>query len=148
MLLWHKLTRRKIKIMLDPIADMLTRIRNAQRAGHATVSVPFSKLKLGIAKILKDQGFIASVSEDRSGKFAALKLTLGYESSSNTRRIPVISGIRRVSRQGQRVYVKRSDIRRVKNGYGISIVSTSKGLMTGEAARKSGLGGEIVCEVW
>ncbi len=134
--------------MLDPISDMLTRIRNAQRAGHANVIVPFSKLKMSIAKILKERGFIDSVKKETLGSFDNLNINLRYEQPSRTSRIGAISGIKRVSRQGQRIYVKKEAIRRVKNGYGISIISTSKGLMTDDQARKSGLGGEIICEVW
>ncbi len=134
--------------MLDPISDMLTRIRNAQRAGHANVSVPFSKLKMGIAKILAERGFIDSVKKETIGSFDNLNLTLRYQQQSRTNRTGAISGIKRVSRQGQRIYAKKEAIRRVKNGYGISIVSTSKGLLTDDQARKSGLGGEVICEVW
>jgi len=134
--------------MLDPIADMLTRIRNAQNAGHQEVVVPFSKLKMAIAKILEENGFIISLKKDASGKFPALAIGLKYDVVSNTQKDPAIREIKRVSKQGQRIYTKKTDIRQVKSGYGISIISTSKGLMTGEKARKSGLGGEIICEVW
>ncbi|KKQ46050.1 MAG: 30S ribosomal protein S8 [Candidatus Moranbacteria bacterium GW2011_GWC2_37_8] len=134
--------------MLDPIADMLTRIRNAQMVKHKEVSVPFSKLKLSIAKILEQRNFIESVKKDEEGTFPVLKITLKYEVVSNTEKNPAIREIKRVSRQGQRIYVKKTDIKRVKNGYGISIVSTSKGMMTGDKAQKMGLGGEIICEVW
>jgi len=134
--------------MLDPIADMLTRIRNAQRAKHSEVLVPFSKLKLSVAEILQQRNFIESVRKETEGKFPVLKLVLKYDVVSNTEKNPAIREIKRVSRQGQRIYVKKTDIKRVKNGYGISIVSTSKGIMTGDKARKIGLGGEIICEVW
>lgn len=135
--------------MLDPIADMLTRIRNAQMVKHKEVSVPFSKLKLSIAKILEQRNFIESVKkEEVEGSFPILKIVLKYEVVSNTEKNPAIREIKRVSRQGQRIYVKKTDIKRVKNGYGISIVSTSKGMMTGDKAQKAGLGGEIICEVW
>ena len=134
--------------MLDPIADMLTRIRNAQRAGHKEVLVPFSKLKMSIAKILQKRNFIDSVQKDVQGNFPALKMVLKYEVVSNVEKNPAIREIKRVSRQGQRIYVKKDGIQRVKNGYGISIISTSKGVMTGDEARRGGLGGEIICEVW
>jgi small subunit ribosomal protein S8 len=134
--------------MLDPIADMLTRIRNAQMVKHKEVSVPFSKLKLSIAKILEQRSFIESVTKEMGETFPILKIVLKYEVVSNTEKNPAIREIKRVSRQGQRIYVKKTDIKRVKNGYGISIVSTSKGMMTGDKAKKMGLGGEIICEVW
>jgi len=134
--------------MLDPIADMLTRIRNAQNAGRQEVVVPFSKLKMAIAKILEENGFIASLKKDTSGKFSALLIGLKYDVVSNTQKDPAIREIKRISKQGQRMYTKKSEIKQVKSGYGIAIISTSKGLMTGEKARKSGLGGEIICEVW
>lgn len=134
--------------MLDPIADMLTRIRNAQRAGHKEVTIPFSKLKMSIAKILEENNFIDSVSKDETNKFPLIKVVLRYDQVSNTQKDPAIREIKRISKEGQRIYVKKTDIRRVKNGYGISIISTSRGVMTGDSARKSGLGGEIICEVW
>ena len=134
--------------MLDPIADMLTRIRNAQRAKHKVVSVPFSKLKYSIAQILQQRNFIQSVRKEDGEKFPVLNVELKYEIISNTEKNPAIQEIKRVSRQGQRIYVKKADIKRIKNGYGISIISTSKGIMTGESARKLGLGGELICEVW
>lgn len=134
--------------MLDPIADMLTRIRNAQMVKHKEVSVPFSKLKLSIAKILEQRNFIESVKKEMGETFPVLKIVLKYEVVSNTEKNPAIREIKRVSRQGQRIYVKKTDIKRVKNGYGISIISTSRGMMTGDKAKKMGLGGEIICEVW
>jgi small subunit ribosomal protein S8 len=134
--------------MLDPIADMLTRIRNAQMVGRREVTIPFSKLKLSIAQILQQRNFIESVRKETSGTFPELKIVLKYEVVSNTEKNPAIREIKRVSRQGQRIYVKKTDIKRVKNGYGISIVSTSKGMMTGDKAQKMGLGGEVICELW
>jgi small subunit ribosomal protein S8 len=134
--------------MLDPIADMLTRIRNAQMVKHKEVSVPFSKLKLSIAKILEQRNFIESVKKEMGETFPVLKIVLKYEVVSNTEKNPAIREIKRVSRQGQRIYVKKTDIKRVKNGYGISVISTSQGMMTGDKAKKLGLGGEIICEVW
>jgi len=134
--------------MLDPIADMLTRIRNAQRAGHKEVSVPFSKLKLSIAKILEQRHFIESAKEETEGDFSVIKIALRYDIVSNTEKNPAIREIKRISRQGQRIYAKKTDMKRVKNGYGISIVSTSKGIMPGDKAQKMGIGGEVICEVW
>lgn len=134
--------------MLDPIADMLTRIRNAQRAGHKEVVIPFSKLKLSIAKILEESNFIELATKEKGEKFDSLKIVLKYEKLSNTEKVPAISEIKRISKEGQRRYVKKTDIKRVKNGYGIAVISTSKGLMTNEDARRKGFGGEVICEVW
>jgi small subunit ribosomal protein S8 len=136
--------------MLDPIADMLTRIRNAQRAGLKEVRMPFSKLKMSIAKILEERGFIELAIKENVAESAmsVLKIVLKYEKISNTQNDPAIREINRISHQGQRIYIKKTGIKRVKNGYGISIISTSKGIMPGDKARKMGLGGEIICEVW
>lgn len=136
--------------MLDPIADMLTRIRNAQRAGRKTVSVPASKLKFAIAETLLSRGFIGAVEKqrDETGKKESLEITLKYVERSLLRRDPAIIGIRRISKEGCRVYAKKGEIRKVKNGYGLAIVSTSKGVMSGEEAHAKGLGGEYICEVW
>lgn len=134
--------------MLDTISDMLTRIRNAQMAGHKEVDMPFSKLKLAIAKILEEKNFIESVSKEGEDIAMKVHIELKYENISNNKKVPVIRGIRRVSREGQRIYVKKNEIKSVKSGYGISVVSTSHGVMTGEDARKKGLGGEVICEVW
>jgi len=134
--------------MLDTISDMLTRIRNAQMAGHKEVAMPFSKLKLAIAKILEEKNFIESVSKEGDGTVPKVVVRLKYENISNNKKVPVIQGIKRVSREGQRIYVKKNEIKTVKSGYGISVVSTSKGVMTGDDARKRGLGGEVICEVW
>ncbi len=134
--------------MLDPIADMLTRIRNAQAAGHPVVSVRASKLKQVVADILKQEGFIENVEvggEDRRGE---LVIRLKYTAVSPTRKDPAISEIVRVSKEGRRVYVKRHDIRKIKNGYGLAILSTSQGVMTGTEAYRRGLGGEYICKVW
>jgi small subunit ribosomal protein S8 len=111
--------------------------------------VPFSKLKLSIAKILQERNFVESVEEETGAStLPALKIVLKYDKVSNTQKDPAIREIKRVSRQGQRIYVKKTGIKRVKNGYGISIVSTSKGIMPGDKAQKMGLGGEVICEVW
>ncbi len=134
--------------MLDPIADMLTRLRNAQRAGHATVKIPASRLKLAIAEILEKRGFILRVEKVEEASRPFLLITLRYVEQGPTRRVSAIRNIRRVSRQGQRIYVRHEDIRKVKNGYGLAVISTSKGVMAGEEAYRQGLGGEYLCEVW
>ncbi len=137
--------------MLDPISDMLTRIRNAQKAGHSEVVFPFSNLKLAIAKILEKEGFSESVEmikKDEENKFNRIKIVLKYEKIGNNKQTPVISEVKRISKEGKRIYLKKEDIKKVKNGFGISIISTSKGIMTGREARKLGLGGEYICEIW
>lgn len=134
--------------MLDPISDMLTRIRNAQMANHSEVVIPASRLKLSIARILEKKNFIERVEAVRMKGHEALRVVLRYETVSRTKRKPAISGIDRMSRQGQRIYVGKALIRPVKSGYGITILSTSKGVMTGDEARRIGVGGEMICKVW
>jgi len=136
--------------MLDPIAEMLTRLRNAQMAGHKEVEMSASKLKLAIAKILEREGFVEDVIQlkDSDSNFDKLKVVLKYYKKSNTEKLPAIKGLRRISKEGQRIYVGKSDIRKVKNGYGIGIISTSKGIMTDQESKMQGLGGEYICEVW
>ena len=128
--------------MSDPIADMLTRIRNAQMVGHAEVSMPCSKLKVSIAKVLKDEGYIEdyAVGEDKPMKL--LRIGLKYYAGR-----PVIERLERVSKPGLRVYKGRDDIPRVMNGLGVAIVSTSRGVMTDRKARADGVGGEVLCIV-
>ncbi|HLA15570.1 MAG TPA: 30S ribosomal protein S8 [Candidatus Limnocylindrales bacterium] len=128
----------------DPIADMLTRIRNASRARHTEVIVPASRVKREIARILVAEGFIADFSEDRDGTLAILRLRLKYVDG----KVPVVSGLRRISKPGLRVYAKKTDIPRVLGGLGIVIVSTSQGIMTGSQARRADLGGEVLAYVW
>jgi small subunit ribosomal protein S8 len=130
--------------MSDPIADMLTRIRNGSRARHAEVLVPASRTKREIARILQDEGFIAGVQETRDGVHATLHITLKYVGG----KAPVVSGLKRISKPGLRVYAGKTDIPRVLGGLGIVIVSTSQGIMTGAQARKSQLGGEVLAYVW
>ena len=133
----------------DPIADMLTRVRNAVMAGQAMTAMPSSKMKAAIAKILKEEGFIKDyeiVDGERPG-YKVLRIRLKYVGERRTRR-PVLTGLQRVSRPGRRVYTGKRDIPWVLSGMGISIVSTPKGMMTGQKARKMGIGGEIVCKVW
>lgn len=130
-------------MMTDPIADMLTRIRNASLARHDRTEVPASKLKASIAKILKDEGFIADV---RQSEGDARKLTIVLKYGRD--RASAIDGVRRVSRPGRRVYVSHDEIPRVFSGLGISILSTSRGLMSDRDARRLKVGGELLCEVW
>ena len=128
--------------MSDPIADMLTRIRNAQMVGHVEANMPCSKLKVSIAQVLKDEGYIEDfMVREHDGKFA-LEIALKYYAGE-----PVIEKIERVSRPGLRIYKGRDDIPRVMNGLGIAIVSTSKGVMTDRKARATGIGGEVLCIV-
>src|SRR5512134_1041763 len=135
--------------VMDPIADMLTRIRNAVMAGHSTVALPSSKLKLEIAKILKDEGFLDGfeVAEAENSVQKVLRLKIKYVGERRERR-PVISGIERVSKPGRRIYTKKQDIPWVLSGIGVAILSTPKGVMTGARARQLGVGGEILCKVW
>lgn len=128
---------------------MLTSIRNAQRAGHESVTFPSSRLKLSIARILERKGFVEKVEEISENEIAPLlRVNLRYHRLSPTELDPAIRGIRRVSRLGQRRYVHRNEIRKVKNGYGFAIISTPKGVMTGSEAYHAGLGGEYICDVW
>jgi len=128
----------------DPIADMLTRVRNASRARHTEVIVPASRTKREIARILVEEGFIADVREVRDGPGQVLHLELKYVDG----KVPVVSGLKRISKPGLRVYARKTDIPRVLGGLGIVIVSTSRGIMTGSQARKAELGGEILAYVW
>lgn len=128
----------------DPIADMLTRIRNANIVSHPEVQMPSSKLKLELAKVLKEEGYITEYEEKEVGKFKVLVITLKYDERNK----PVISNLKRISKTGLRVYSKAKDLPQVFGGLGIAIISTSKGLMTDRKARKENLGGEVVCYVW
>jgi len=133
----------------DPIADMLTRIRNAVMSGHALVAMPSSKIKIEIAKIMKDEGYLEGF-ELVEGELAiqkVLRLKIKYVGERRERR-PVISGIERVSTPGRRIYTKKQNIPWVLSGIGVAIVSTPKGVMTGVRARQLGVGGEILCKVW
>ena len=133
----------------DPIADMLTRIRNAQMAGHAAVAMPSSNIKKEIARILKEEGFIDNfeVIEGEKPSQTTLQIKIKYAGERRSRK-PVITGIERVSRPGRRVYTRHDEIPWVLSGMGISILSTPKGVMTGQRARQEGVGGEILCKVW
>ncbi len=134
--------------MLDPISEMFTRIRNAQMARKKEVFVSASRMKLSIAKILEFRGFVNAVQQITLEGRPYLKIVLRYIERTRTNREPAIREICMMSRQGQRVYIKSKEIRKVKNGYGVAIISTPKGLMAGEEAYKKGLGGEYVGQVW
>ena len=128
----------------DPIADMLTRIRNANIVSHPEVEMPSSKLKVELAKVLKEEGYITDYYEKEIGKFKVLVITLKYDETNK----PVISNLKRISKTGLRVYSKAKGLPQVFGGLGIAIISTSKGLMTDRKARKENLGGEVLCYVW
>lgn len=131
--------------MTDPIADMLTRIRNANIAKHDTVDVPSSKMKLAIAKILLDEGYIKSYELVENGKFNDIRITLKYGASKNEK---IISGLQRISKPGLRVYANKEELPKVLGGLGVAIISTNKGVITDKEARKLGVGGEVLCFVW
>jgi small subunit ribosomal protein S8 len=133
--------------MTDPIADFLARIRNGIHARKQTVECPRSNVKLRIAEILRDEGFVQGVNTAEDNKQGMLKVELRYDGRATVSGC-AISGMRRVSRPGQRAYVPAKDIPKVRNGLGIAIISTSHGVMTDRAAREKGVGGEVLCEVW
>lgn len=130
--------------MTDPIADMLTRIRNAVNAKHKVVEVPASNIKKSIAQILLDEGFIDGFNVTEDGKQGIITIDLKYGPNEEK----VISGIKRISKPGLRVYARANEVPKVLGGLGIAIVSTSKGLVTDKVARKEGIGGEVICYVW
>jgi small subunit ribosomal protein S8 len=133
----------------DPIADMLTRIRNASNARHLEVTMPASNLKVAIAGILKDEGFINDFTTAQDGPVRTLTVSLKYiGSASGGSKKAVISGLKRVSKPGLRIYSQRNEIPKVMNGLGIAILSTSRGVMTGRMAWRAGLGGEVLAYVW
>ena len=129
--------------MTDPIADMLTRIRNAATARHTRVLIPASQMKLALARVLKEEGYIKDIEILKDTPQGTLRLTLRYEDKK-----PVITQLKRVSKPGLRVYTKRASIPRVRGGLGTAILSTPRGLMTGSRAYREGLGGEVICYVW
>jgi small subunit ribosomal protein S8 len=133
--------------MTDPIADMLTRIRNGTQAGHRKIDVPASNLKRDIANLLQEQGYVASVKEVEEDPQGVLRIFLKYYERDG-KQTGVIEGIRRVSRPGRRVFANKDSIPKVCGGYGISILSTNKGILTGHQCRHKGVGGEVLCEVW
>lgn len=128
----------------DPVADMLTRIRNASATHHPYVDMPMSRLKRNIAQILKEQGFISDYEQVKDAKYPTLRLFLRYTG----KREPVITGIRRISKPGQRIYCKAAGMPRVLGGMGVAVVSTPKGVMTERQARRNNVGGEVLCYVW
>jgi small subunit ribosomal protein S8 len=130
--------------MTDPIADFLARLRNGIRARKREVACPRSNLKLRLAEILREEGFVDGVATAEDTKAGSITVTLRYDGRSSN----AITGLRRVSRPGQRKYVPSQQVPRVRNGLGIAIISTSQGLMTDREARKRGVGGEVLCEVW
>ena len=130
--------------MTDPIADMLTRIRNAITARKAKVIMPSSKMKQHIAAVLKSEGFVNAVSSEEDGKQGLLTIELRYDNNNHN----AIQGIRRVSKPGQRMYSRTDQLPRVRSGLGIAILTTSRGVMTEREARKQNVGGELLCEVW
>ena len=130
--------------MTDPIADMLTRIRNANMVSHPSVEMPSSKLKVQLAKLLKEEGFITDYNVKENGKFKVLEITLKYDAKNK----PIISKLERISKPGLRNYSKAKNLPKVLGGMGIAIVSTSKGLLTDRKARKENIGGEVLCYVY
>ena len=130
--------------MTDPIADMLTRIRNANTVGHETVEIPASKMKKAIAEILKEEGYIEDFEVIEDDKQGMIKVTMKYGANKEK----VISGIKKISKPGLKVYAKAGEVPKVLGGLGIAIVSTSKGIVSDKEARKLGVGGELICYVW
>ncbi len=129
--------------MTDPITDMLNRIRNAQAVDHSTVEVPFSKFKYELAKVLEKNGFITKVDKKSKRSKDMMEIILKYKD-----KIGAISGMRKVSKPGQRIYSDHLKLKRVKSGYGVSVISTSKGLMTDREAKRTKTGGEVIFEIW
>jgi small subunit ribosomal protein S8 len=131
-------------VMTDPIADMLTRIRNANVVRHEIVDIPASTIKRALASILLEEGFVKNIEELMDGSVPVIRLTMKY--GQNKER--VITGLKRISKPGLRVYVGKEDVPKVLGGLGLAVISTSKGIMTDRLARKSGLGGEVICYIW
>ena len=130
-------------VMTDPIADMLTRIRNANIVRHEVVEVPSSTVKKSLANILLQEGYVKDVEEYADGAVPMLRMSLKYQGKDR-----IITGLKRISKPGLRVYCKRDSIPKVLNGLGVAVISTSKGIVTDREARKSGLGGEVICYIW
>ena len=131
-------------MVTDPIGDMLTRIRNAGQARHANATCPSSKQKLALARVLHDAGFLGGVTVEARDGHPVLVLGIRYDDRGRA----LIDGMRRVSRPGRRVYVNREEVKRVRRGLGIGVISTSKGILTDKQAREQKIGGELLCEVW
>lgn len=129
--------------MTDPIADMLTRIRNAVAIRKPEVIMPLSKVKFSIAKLLEAEGYVASVDKVKEANFDKLKIVLKYEDEK-----PAISHLKRISKPGQKIYINSKEIPTVLNGYGLAVLSTSKGIMTDRQAKAANIGGELMCEIW
>lgn len=129
---------------MDQIADMLTRIRNAQNIGLKEVTMPSSNFKMAVAKKLQSKNYLDEVGVSTEGNKSYLRLKLKYDNHER----PAITGIEQVSHQGQRIYVGATDMLKVKNGYGVAVISTPKGILTGEEARKQKVGGEYICKIW
>jgi len=130
--------------MTDPIADMLTRIRNALKAGHATLDVPRSRIKVELARVLSEQGFISGYSEIEEGPQGRIRIQLRYDKAD----CAIIRGLERVSKPSRRLYVGKDDVPRVRNGLGVAILTTPNGIITDRQARRAGIGGEVLCYVW
>lgn len=128
----------------DPLSDLLTRLKNGMRAGHERVDVPSSRVKEAVLKVLEEEGFVASFRKVQEGGRPVLRVGLKYDHEGE----PIVTGLERVSRPGRRVYARADEIPKVLGGLGVSIVSTSKGIVTDRAARQSGLGGEVLCNIW
>jgi small subunit ribosomal protein S8 len=135
-------TRYEIQTM-DPIADMLTRIRNAQAVLHRTVMIPFSQIKFNLAKILEKEKLVDKVDTQGKKSKKVIKLELKYKNN-----LPVINSLKRISRPGLRVYIKKDELKPIRQGFGLIIISTSEGLMTNREAKEKKLGGEVLCEIW
>ncbi len=131
-------------VMTDPVADFLTRIRNGNMVMHETVEAPSSRIKVSIAEIMKEEGYIKDYEYIQDGKQGIIRVYLKYGPNKEK----VITGIKRISKPGLRVYVKKDEIPKVLGGLGTAVISTSKGLMTDKSARKTGLGGEVICYIW
>jgi small subunit ribosomal protein S8 len=131
--------------MSDPIADMLTRIRNANTAKHDTVEIPSSKMKLSIANILLDEGYVKAVELVDNGNFKNIKITLKYGANKNEK---ILTGLKRISKPGLRVYASKDELPKVLGGLGIAIISTNKGVLTDKEARKQNVGGEVLAFIW
>jgi small subunit ribosomal protein S8 len=131
-------------MMTDPIGDMITRIRNAGRARHAEVAFPSSKIKLAVARVLNERGFLGEVRVEANAGKPQVVAQIRYDDDGD----PLIDGLRRVSRPSRRVYVDKTEIPRVRNGLGIAVLSTSRGVLSDKGAREAAVGGEVLCEVW
>jgi len=129
--------------MTDPIADMLTRIRNAVAVKKAEVLIPFSKVKFNIAKVLEKENYVGSVEKVDQDRSPQIKVVLKYDAGQ-----PAITHLKRISKPGQKIYINNQEIKKVLNGYGLSIISTSRGILTDQEARQQKLGGELMCEIW